>query len=66
MVRFSSIEQSDEVLRLRCEKSSRGFTVAYVLPRGEKQSQIERKASSEAEARAQMLRYLLDNALYTA
>jgi len=60
----SSIEQSDEVRCLRCEKSSRGFTVAYVLPRGEKQSQIERKASSEAEARAQMLLYLINNKLY--
>jgi len=60
----SSIEQSDEVRCLRCEKSSRGFTVAYVLPRGEQQSRIERKASSEAEARAQMLLYLINNKLY--
>ena len=61
----SSIEQNDEVLRLLCEKSSRGFTVAYVLARGEKQNRIERKASSEAEARAQMLLSLIENNLYT-
>ena len=61
----SSIEQTDEVLRFRCEKSSRSFTVAYVLARGEKQTRIERKAPNEAEARAQMLLYLIENKLYT-
>ena len=62
----STIEQHDAVLHWRCEKSSRGFTVAYVCARGDQQTRLERKAPSEAEARAQMLRYLLDNALYTA
>jgi hypothetical protein len=59
-----AIEQDDEVLHLRCEKSSRGFTVAYGL-RGEQHSRIERKAPGEAEARAQMLLYLLENNLCT-
>ena len=59
-----AIEQDDEVLHLRCEKSARGFTVAYGL-RGEPQGRIERKAPGEAEARAQMLLYLLENNLCT-
>ena len=62
----STIEQNDAVLHWRCETSSRGFTVASVCARGDQQTRLERKAPSEAEARAQMLRYLLDNALYTA
>ena len=61
----STIEQNGEVLRFLCEKSARGFTVAYVLSRGEKQTRLERKAPSEAEARAQMLLYLVENNLYT-
>jgi hypothetical protein len=61
----SAIEHDDEVLRFRCEKSARGFTVAYVPSRGEKRSRIEQKAPSEAEARAQMLLYLIDNKLCT-
>jgi len=60
----SAIEQEDEVLHLRCEKSARGFTVAYAH-RGEQQSRIERKAPSEAEARAQMLLSLIENNFYT-
>jgi len=59
----SDIEHDDEVLHLRCEKSSRGFTVAYGH-RGEPQGRIERRAPSEAEARAQMLLYLIENNLY--
>jgi hypothetical protein len=59
-----AIEQDNEVLQLRCEKSSRGFTVAYGL-RGEQHSRIEHKAPSEAEARAQMLLSLIENNLYT-
>jgi hypothetical protein len=59
----SAIEQNDEILHWRCEKSARGFTVAYGL-RGEPQHRIERKAPSEAEARAQMLLSLIENDLY--
>ena len=61
----STIEQHDAVLHWRCEKSSRGFTVAYVGARGDQQTRLERKAPSEAEARAQMLLCLLEHALYT-
>jgi hypothetical protein len=59
----SAIEQNDEILHWRCEKSARGFTVAYGR-RGEQQNRIERKAPSEAEARAQMLLSLIENNLY--
>lgn len=61
----STTEQHDAVLHWRCETSSRGFTVASVGARGDQQTRLERKAASEAEARAQMLRYLLEHALYT-
>ena len=40
----STIEQHDAVLHWRCEKSSRGFTVAYVGARGDQQTRLEGKA----------------------
>jgi hypothetical protein len=61
----SEIEQQGESLRLLCLKTPRAFSVAYVLTLADRQSEIESKALTEAEARAQMLLYLIENKLFT-
>ena len=61
----SAIEQQGEFLRLLCLKTPRTFSVAYVLTPADRQSAIESKAPTEAEARAQMLLYLIENKLFT-
>jgi hypothetical protein len=61
----STIEQDGEVLLFRGLKSPRGFSVAYVLTLADRSSGVERKAATEAEARAQLLIYLLEQGLYT-
>jgi hypothetical protein len=61
----SEIEQQGEFLRLLCLKTPRAFSVAYVLTPTDRQSEIESKAPTEAEARAQMLLYLIENKLFT-
>jgi hypothetical protein len=59
----SAIEQAGEVLHFLGRKSARTFSVAYVLTPAEGQSGIERGAATEAEARGQMLLYLIENQL---
>jgi hypothetical protein len=61
----SEIEQHGECLRLLCLKTPRAFSVAYVLTPAGRQSEIESKAPTEAEARAQMLLFLVENKLFT-
>jgi hypothetical protein len=61
----SEIEQQGEFLRLLCLKTPRAFSVAYVLTPADRPSAIESKAPTEAEARAQMLLYLIENKLFT-
>ena len=61
----STIEQHGEFLSFLALKSPRGFSVAYVLTPADRQSGIEIKASTEADARAQMLLYLIENKLFT-
>ncbi len=60
----SSIEHDGEVLAFLCLKSPRGFSVAYLLHPADRQSGIEIKAPTEAEARAQMLLYLIEHKLF--
>ena len=60
----STIEQEGEFLGFLCSKSFRGFSVAYALAPTEKPNRVEIKAVSEADARAQMLIYLIENNLY--
>jgi hypothetical protein len=62
----SEIEQNGEFLRLLCLKSPRTFSVTYVLTPADRQSGIERKPPTEADARAQMLLYLIENKLFTS
>jgi hypothetical protein len=59
----SMIEQNGEFLSFLALKSPRGFSVAYVVNLADQQSGIEIKALTEADARAQMLIYLIENKL---
>jgi hypothetical protein len=61
----STVEQDGEVLRFRGLKFPRGFAVAYVPTEVDRYSGVETKAATEADARAQLLIYLLENSLYT-
>jgi hypothetical protein len=61
----STIEQNGEFLLFLGFKSSRGFSVAYVLTPADRHSGVEIKAPTEADARAQMLIYLIENQPYT-
>jgi hypothetical protein len=61
----SVIEQNGEYLSFLSLKSPRFFAVAYVVDPAERQSGIEIKAATEAEARAQLLLYLIEHQLFT-
>jgi hypothetical protein len=61
----STVEQDGEVLCFRSLKFPRGFAVAYVPTEADRYSGVEMKAATEADARAQLLIYLIENSLYT-
>jgi hypothetical protein len=61
----SAIEQDGEFLSFLCLKSPRGFSVASLLNPADRQSGMEIKALTEADARAQMLLYLIEHKLFT-